>query len=96
MYLPRGKSCPLLFMQQILSNENRVLNKNEVRNLKVPLWPELVVHRIWQQAVQLPDFAEHMPGDWTGNHKTERPFFYGVLTSLAPEYVEQLIIDCRR
>ena len=36
-----------------------------------------------------------MPDDWRGDNKTERPFFYAVLASLAPDYVQELIKDCR-
>ena len=37
-----------------------------------------------------------MPDDWTGSSKTERTFFWDVLVTLAPEYVEELVLDCRR
>ena len=37
-----------------------------------------------------------MPDEWSGNSKTERTFFWDVLVTLAPEYVEALIKDCRR
>ena len=37
-----------------------------------------------------------MPEDWKGDSKTERGFFYSVLITLAPEYVDELIKDCRR
>ena len=40
-------------------------------------------------------FKNFMPDEFTGNHKTERNFFWTVLTTNAQEYVEQLIIDCR-
>ena len=84
-------------MQMILSNQKRHLTKGEVRLLHVPLWPELAVKRIWPQAMLLDGFANFMPPDWTGeNTKTERGFFWGVLSTLAPEYVEALIKDCRR
>ena len=40
---------------------------------------------------------DFMPPDWTAeSSKTERGFFWGILTTLAPEYVEELIKDCRR
>ena len=52
--------------------------------------------RQWQQAIQLENFRAHMPDDWVGDSKTERPFFYAVLASLAPEYVQELIKDCRQ
>jgi hypothetical protein len=37
-----------------------------------------------------------MPDDWHGNSKTERTFFWDVLVTLAPEYCEEVIKDCRR
>ena len=36
-----------------------------------------------------------MPDEWNGGSKTERNFFWGVLVTLAPEYAEQLVLDCR-
>ena len=30
-----------------------------------------------------------MPDEWDGGTKSERNFFWGVLSSLAPEYVEE-------
>ena len=44
----------------------------------------------------LPNFRAHMPDEWTGNSKTERTFFWDILVTLAPEYVEELVLDCRR
>ena len=84
-------------MQMIMSNQKRHLTKSQVKILHIPLWPELAVKRIWQQAVLLEGFADFMPPDWTGeNSKTERGFFWGILTTMASEYVEELIKDCRR
>ena len=37
-----------------------------------------------------------MPDEWNGGAKTERPYFYQILITLAPEYVESLINDCRQ
>ena len=83
-------------MQQILTNQKRFFHKNQVRNLRIPIWPELAVHRIWPQAIQLPNFKDYMPSDWSGNSKTERPFFWAILVTMAPEFAEQLVLDCRR
>ena len=44
----------------------------------------------------LPNFRAYMPTDWTGNSKTDRTFFYDILVTLAPEFVEELVKDCRR
>jgi hypothetical protein len=44
----------------------------------------------------MPEFQAHMPDEWGGNSKTERTFFWDILVTLAPEFVEELIKDCRR
>ena len=80
----------------ILSNQKRHFWKNQVKNLKVPLLPELAVNKIWPEAVQMPQFSDYVPSDWTANSKkTERSFFWSILISLAPEYVDQLVKDVR-
>ena len=63
--------------------------------MHVPLWPELAIKRQWEQAIQLPEFKDYMPDDWTDLKKTERNFFYGVLSTLNALYVESVIKDCR-
>ena len=65
--------------------------------MKVPLWPELSIARLWPEAHKLPQMAEYLPSDWNlaNQKKIERGFFMGILISLAPEYLEQTILDIR-
>jgi hypothetical protein len=37
---------------------------------------------MWAKAIQFGDFRQYMPDNYEGNHKTNRPFFFGVFTSL--------------
>jgi hypothetical protein len=60
-----------------------------------PLWPELSVEKMWAKAIQFGDFRQYMPDNYEGNHKTNRPFFFGVFTSLHGDYVNALIADAR-
>ena len=63
-----------------MANEKRFFYKNQVRHLRVPLWSELALSRIWPQAAQLPDFAEYMPVEYSAeSKKTDRNFFWSVL-----------------
>ena len=80
-----------------MTSRKRFFRKFEHRSLKLPLWPELSIARVWPQATQLPRFNEYIPNEWSLQNpkKIERAFFFGVLISLAPEYVEQLILDIR-
>ena len=84
-------------MQAILANRKRFLRKFEHRDLKLPMWPEISISRIWPEAQRLPRFSEYMPDEWSVQNpkKIERNFMFGILISLAPEYVEQLILDIR-
>ena len=44
----------------------------------------------------MPDFVAYMPSEFSAvNKKTERNFFWAILATLASEFCEQLIIDCR-
>ena len=52
-------------MQDILSNRKRYLRKFEHRSIKLPLWPELSIARIWPEAHKLPRMSEYMPSDWS-------------------------------
>ena len=84
-------------MQGILSNRKRYLRKSEHRDLKLPLWPELSIGRLWPEAQQLPRFSEYLPDDWTLQNpkKIERNFFFGILISLAPQFMETVVLDVR-
>ena len=84
-------------MQDILSNRKRYLRKFEQRTMKMPMWPELSIARIWPEAHLLPQMAEYLPSDWDLNHpkRIQRDWFFGMLTSLAPEYVEMVVLDIR-
>jgi len=67
-----------------------------VAQVRVPCWPELAPKKIWAQAMLLTDFPTFMPDQWGPDSKLlERPFFYGVLCTLAPWFVTMLVKDCR-
>ena len=72
------------------------LSQTQVKQMHVPHWPELSPTKVWAQAILLPDFCNYIPDNWGPCSKMlERPFFYGVLVTLAPFYVTQLVKVCR-
>jgi hypothetical protein len=95
MYLPTKHGCPLIFLQQILALKKNFFRRGEVGHFRVPTWPELSVTKIWPQAVQQPRFLTYFPDTWTAEKKTEREFFWAILVRIQPDYVENLIKDCR-
>jgi hypothetical protein len=42
-----------------------------------------------------PDFLKYVPDEWRGGPRADRSFFYTVLQTLAPDYVNALLQECR-
>ena len=76
--------------------EKQVFKGVEMRELHVPLWAELSIDKTWGEAIKYPGFISYIPSEWRGGKGVDRVFFFGVLASLAPEYLITLIEDCRR
>ena len=76
--------------------EKSVFKNVECRDLHVPLWPELALGKIWNEAMRYPGFANYVPSEWREGVGADRAFFFAILASLAPDYLVTLIEDCRR
>jgi hypothetical protein len=96
LFLPTPGGCPLIYLQQIMSLTKAFFRRSEVRQFQIPMWPELAVSKIWSQAALQPTFLTYLPDTWTATKKTERDFFWAILVTIQPDYVENLINDCRR
>lgn len=68
----------------------------DVKPLKVPIRPELSVANIWPDAIRIPGVLDHFPDEWEGARRVDRKFFWVVLSSLHPQYVQHLITGSRR
>ena len=51
--------------------------------------------KIWTEAIRLPGFIDYMPSEWKDGNGADREFFFGILSTLAPDYLVRLIEDCR-
>jgi hypothetical protein len=66
-----------------------------IKSLRIPPLPELAIKKMWPQAIRHPDFLRYLPDEWGPEyHKTERDFFFAILTTLCPGFMESLISDC--
>ena len=70
---------------------------NEVpENIKVPLWPELAVHKVWPQAIRLPGVLQRLPDEWDGGRRTDKQFFWTTVIGQHEDWVLDLIDNCTR
>ena len=65
-------------------------------NTRVPLWPELAVHKVWDHAIRLPGIKERLPDEWDGGRRTDKTFFWSTVIGQHDAWVQQLIDDCTR
>ena len=63
--------------------------------LDIPLWPEIKLATSWEHASRIIGFLAMMPNEWTTSRKIERAYFWAVFCTLAPKFVENLILECR-
>ena len=80
----------------ILNNKKKCFKKKDIKTLRVPPWPELAMNRMWAEVSKHPEFRALTPEDWFLHKKNrERSYFWGIVSTLMPDFVEQLIEDCR-
>ena len=78
-----------------MCNRKQCFKKSEVHEFYVPMWPELSIRLMFEHAARVKGFLARMPDDWTTTRKVERRYFWAVLSTLAPKFVEQMIWECR-
>ncbi len=83
IFLPSMQGTTLAFMKDILKDEKRALRTNEVVHLEVPLYPEISVKNLYEDALADPEVAKYMPTqEQMSGRLPERAFFFGVLGTL--------------
>ena len=96
VHLPKRDYCTLHFLQSILREDKLCLQKGEARRYKVPNLPELSVKKMWKEFSVVPDFLAHMPDEWKDGKRVDRTFFWTVMITLQPAFVDALVEDCRQ
>lgn len=61
MYLPSIKGTKVGFMRDILSEKKSFLRANEVNHMKVPLYQEISVKNMYDDAMQDPILKKYLP-----------------------------------
>ena len=64
--------------------------------MKVPQWPEFSIANMWEQCRNVQEFLPYVPDTWKfdGHRKPEKKFFFGLLSTMYPEWLRDAVIDC--
>jgi hypothetical protein len=81
-------------MRDILSETKLFLRSNEVNHMKVPLYQEISVKNLYDDAMQDPILKKYLPDpNQLSGKMPERDFFFGILCTLKNQYMKDVIND---
>ena len=81
-------------MRDILSETKLFLRSNEVNRMKVPLYQEISVKNLYDDAIQDPVLKKYLPDpNQLSGKMPERDFFFGILCTLKNKYMKDVIND---
>ena len=94
--LPPYKQASLRFIKDFLRGDKELLKAAEVRHFNVPMYPELAVEVVLKQVKGDQELMMHLPVYQDQKGTPDRTFFYGVLGTLAPSWLQDLIKHANR
>ena len=89
-WLPSEKTCRVEFLQQLLSEEKKFLDMNDITepNIKAH-WSEYAVKNAWPQVKDFAELKDYLPDAMEKEKFPDRRFFWGVLNFLIPRWVAE-------
>ena len=83
--------CNKDFLKEVLSGDKELLELSDVRYINVPLYDELSVVTLWPLMQEANDFMRHFPRKLPKGRLPECPYFFNILNTINPAYVQKLI-----
>ena len=95
-YLPPLDLVNKNFLKKVLRNEKSLLKMEEVKLVKVPTYEELSVKAMYDEVLEDEDVRKYLPDQGAKAKPIHRFFFFNILNSVYPEYVQALIEESQR
>ena len=78
-----------------MQDRKKVFLQSKIVHMKIPLWPQLAIHRIWPLALRIRGILDYFPDEWTDSRKVNREFFFAIICTLAGDWITALIREIR-
>ena len=91
MYLMPYQGLTKDFLKQILSGQKMVLLQKDVKAIKVPLYEELNVDKLWKHYHLDERLHKYLPDHVAKGRQVNRKWFFDLFNSLAPEVLQEII-----
>lgn len=94
VFLPSIAQTKLSFLRDILCNKKKFLRNNEVNRIEVPMYQELSVKNMYQDAMADEVLKDYLPSlEQLSGKLPERDFFFGILCTLKNGYMIEVIAE---
>ncbi len=84
------------FLKDVLRDKKKLLEKDNVRECNVPHYPEISVARLYEHYKNDEKVAIYLPDKMAKGKVPCRNYFFGVLNTIRPEHVKQIIEHARK
>ena len=79
------------FLKQILAGEKKLLKASEAKICNPPRYDEISVSNLYAECIELEGMADYFPDDYPKGRSCSREYFFTVLATLYPQYLQDLI-----
>ena len=93
--MPRSKTINKDFLKQVFAGKKDLLPLNQVRPINVPHYDELSVENLIKDIMGDAELARFFPDQATKGNRPDRVFFFNVINTLQPDYLQKLIMHAQ-
>ena len=91
LYLPPEFMLHRDFLKQVLAGHKKLMPLKEVSRVVVPKFEELAVDKVFPQTSRDPGVMIYFPDALPKNRNVSREYFWNILHTVHPLYVQRLI-----
>jgi hypothetical protein len=92
LFLPSYEATKLSFIRAILQNKKKVLKSNEIKKITVPMYAEISVKNLYDDAMNDQELKQYLPDlEQSSGKLPEREFFFSVMNTIKQDYLSKII-----
>ena len=91
LYVPPPFMMHRDFMKQVLAGKKKLKALKEVQRVVVPKYEELAVEKVFPQVSRDPAVMVYFPDALPKNRNVSREYFWNILHTVHPVYVQRII-----
>ena len=95
-YLPDEAVITKDFLKAVLAGRKQLFKKSEVKEIAVPYYDELSVKALYPMFKKDPVFMSYFPEKFSKGKGPPRKYFFDVLNTLHPEYLQQVMAHANK